>query len=479
MSSTTKTIEKNIYAEERNGSVRFIVAVSPFPKDSSTWSMEERTRGLQWARRRRLELLEQKQAANPTPSSKTAETRGLVRHPLTNAQAHPQNTKLRDVLATYKSLKLQNLRGAANELSRLNRLDGWLGDHALGELDYVRVENWKNARLNGEFGSGRNPNRKPLTLPAGQASNAVGAVAEVPTKQQKQDARKKDKSCPASKAIPASTAQSALGSQKGAAVAGLTKQQKYDAKKKGVSFPAPEVFPVSTQTVRHELVLLRRALKFFFEVHSLMLEFGLWLNNHRLMQMPLPDKPEPRKRRISDYEVSIILKHSPEEVRPVVLFAVLSGLRRSELLSLRWENLDLNRHTIFLDKPAYSSTKKTKVVARDVPLLPSAVELLKSLGVKEAGLIFDMCPGSLSQVFRRAADRAGLYDIVLHDARREALTRLVEEWKLSLEVVVKFSGHKELSTLQKHYINLSSAKVAADLASMPKDKQPRMPGTVE
>ena len=78
MSSTTKTIEKNIYAEERNGSVRFIVAVSPFPKDSSTRSMGERTRGLQWARRRRLELLEQKHAANLAPSSKTTEARSSV-----------------------------------------------------------------------------------------------------------------------------------------------------------------------------------------------------------------------------------------------------------------------------------------------------------------------------------------------------------------------------------------------------------------
>jgi hypothetical protein len=335
MSSTTKTIEKNIYAEERKGSVRFIVAVSPFPKDSRTCSMEDRAHGLQWARKRRLELLEQKHAANSAPSGKTTETRGLVRHPLTNKQAHPENTKLRDVLATYKRLKLQNLRRAANELSRLNRLDGWLGDHTLGELCYERVENWKNARLNGELGSGRSPSRKSSTLPEDQASSPTSAVAEVSTKQQKQAARKKNMSCPALEATSASVGQSALGSEKRAAAAGLTKQQKYDAKKKGVSFPPSGVFPASTKTVWHELVLLRRALKFFFEVHSMMLKFGLWLNNHRLMQMPLPDKSEPRKRRISDYEVSIILKHLPEQVRPVVLFAVLSGLRRSELLSLR------------------------------------------------------------------------------------------------------------------------------------------------
>jgi integrase len=480
MSSTTKTIEKNIYAEERSGSVRFIVAVSPFPKDSSTWSLEERARGLQWARRRRLELLDQKHAVNSAPPSKTIEVPSSAQQSLVSTRTHPEHTKLRDVIATYKHLKLKNLRGAASELSRLKRLDEWLGDYTLGELGVGRIEAWMDARLSGALGSGRNPNRKPITLQEGKVSNGVGKAVEVPAEQQNNKTRKKRKFFLEPNAALGSIPQRQPGADASIPVVELTKQQKHYAKnREGLSFPTAEVFPVSTQTVRHELVLLRRALKSFFDVRGMMLEFGLWLNNHKLMTMPLPDKADSRRRRISDYEVSLILKHLPEQVRPIVLFAVLSGLRRTELLSLRWENLNLNNHTIFLDKPGHSSTKKTKVVARDVPLLPSAVELLKSLGIKANGLIFDMCPGSLSQIFRRAADRAGLYDIVLHDARREALTRLVELWHLSLEVVVKFSGHKELSTLQKHYIELSAAKVAQDLAAIPKNEQPRMPGTVE
>jgi len=43
---TTGAIEKNIYAEVRSGSVRFVVQVSPTPKDSHTCDIDKFDEGL-------------------------------------------------------------------------------------------------------------------------------------------------------------------------------------------------------------------------------------------------------------------------------------------------------------------------------------------------------------------------------------------------------------------------------------------------
>ena len=58
-------VEKNIYVELRSGAVRFVVEVSPLPKSSSTFDVSQFDFGLRWARRRRVELLEQKSQSTP------------------------------------------------------------------------------------------------------------------------------------------------------------------------------------------------------------------------------------------------------------------------------------------------------------------------------------------------------------------------------------------------------------------------------
>ncbi len=70
MKSITKKVESNIYVETRGQATRFIVAVYPIPKDSATFS--DRAEGLLWARRRRVEFLEQKAGVRAAKSPQAA-----------------------------------------------------------------------------------------------------------------------------------------------------------------------------------------------------------------------------------------------------------------------------------------------------------------------------------------------------------------------------------------------------------------------
>lgn len=86
------------------------------------------------------------------------------------------------------------------------------------------------------------------------------------------------------------------------------------------------------------------------------------------------------------------------------------------------------------------------------------------LGKKKTGPIIPFAPSSFSQAWRRAADRAGIFDARLHGCRREAISRLIELFKLNLASVAVFSGHAGLATLHKYYSRIRPVTLAATLA---------------
>jgi hypothetical protein len=53
---------------------------------------------------------------------------------------------------------------------------------------------------------------------------------------------------------------------------------------------------------------------------------------------------------------------------------------------------------------------------------------LTRYGIETSGQIFSLKPSSVTQAWKRAVDRAGLVDARLHDVRREAFSRLVDDF---------------------------------------------------
>jgi integrase len=145
-------------------------------------------------------------------------------------------------------------------------------------------------------------------------------------------------------------------------------------------------------------------------------------------------------------------------------FAVMTTLRRSEVCSLRWEDLDLEKCIIVLRKPGHF---KSKTHTREVPLLPPSIQILTKLGIQKVGPLFSITPSGISQAIRRAADRAGLYDVRLHDLRREGISRLLELLEASFEDVCLFSGHSDMQVLKDHYARASASVVGKRMAAHP------------
>ncbi len=407
--------EKHIYVEKRSGAFRFKVVVHPL-KDSATFSTVEE--GALWARRRRVELLEEKagSAKVQVPSEVVSVTPVFSHFPF--HPTAPAPIKLSDVFDSFEKIEIAKLAGQEAETSRLTRLRKWFGERTLDQLDENFIDRWKLDRLSGKLGSGRDPNRA-ATMSAGEDG-----------------------------------------------VKPLTKHQRYTRKKSGKKVPSQSIFPVSTQTVRHELNLLRRAVTKYLKKENRWSTYGAWWQAHYLMQMELPEAADPRHRRVSDDElVDIFNRIEDRRVKAAILFAVLTSLRRGEIVSLQWEDVNFNRKVVRLRKPGFIT--KTKVHARDVPLLPGAIKILLDLQPQKRGAIFPMPAINLSHAWRNAADKAEIYDARLHDCRREAISRLVETCRLTVHEVVLFSGHSDIRTLEKHYLRLDPGLMASRLADLP------------
>ena len=90
--------------------------------------------------------------------------------------------------------------------------------------------------------------------------------------------------------------------------------------------------------------------------------------------------------------------------------------------------------------------------SRDVPLSTKAMRYLEILcdGKKPSDKIIPLIAGTLGEYFHDAREKAGLLDLVMHDARHEAATRLSAKLSNVLELAA-VTGHRSLKSLKRYY----------------------------
>ena len=140
-------------------------------------------------------------------------------------------------------------------------------------------------------------------------------------------------------------------------------------------------------------------------------------------------------------------------LRPLILLAIETGMRRSELLALRWRDVDLERRVAFLPL-----TKNGD--ARAVPLSKRAIELLQSVP-RTADRVFLVTGNAVRLAWERLRAAAGVDGLRFHDLRHEAVSRFFEKG-LSVPEAALASGHRDLRMLAR-YTHLRPENVAAKL----------------
>lgn len=166
-------------------------------------------------------------------------------------------------------------------------------------------------------------------------------------------------------------------------------------------------------------------------------------------QIRKPAMPQGRDRMLStDEEKRLLDSLEPSGrrshyMKPLVILALETAMRRGELLGLKWKDIDLNKQVAFL-----SMTKNGE--ARAVPLSSKAVATLRTMPRSIDGRVFPMNTAAMEAAFQRARTRAELEDFHFHDLRHMAATRLSEKLTNILELSA-VTGHKDLRMLKRYY----------------------------
>jgi excisionase family DNA binding protein len=172
------------------------------------------------------------------------------------------------------------------------------------------------------------------------------------------------------------------------------------------------------------------------------------------------EKDTQKERYLTDAEEKTLLECSTARLRPIILFALHTGMRRGEILSLKWADVDLSRKVIRVERAKNGRT-------RFLPINRTLSEVLEGLRNARGreSLVFPY--QSVRTAFENACKKAKLA-IRFHDLRHTFATRLVEKG-VDLITVQHLLGHHSVTMTQRYTHSSDDRKMSAVqlLASAP------------
>lgn len=223
---------------------------------------------------------------------------------------------------------------------------------------------------------------------------------------------------------------------------------------------------------------------------------GIVVNNPvAVVPLPKQEEHEPVGKFMTAEEANIMLEaFRGHELQPVVYVALYYGLRRSEVLGLKWGAIDFENNTIKIE---HTVVKQSTIISKDTtksfssrrtyPMLNEIRELLLSIKEKqqqnreffgdsytESGYVFvwgdgkPFRPDYVTRTFQKVLEKNGLPRLRFHDLRHSAASILYDlGWQL--KDISDWLGHADLTTTGNVYTHISRLRkenVAKDLDSL-------------
>ncbi|MFN4163128.1 MAG: tyrosine-type recombinase/integrase [Ferrovibrio sp.] len=194
-----------------------------------------------------------------------------------------------------------------------------------------------------------------------------------------------------------------------------------------------------------------------------------WIDSNPMLKVKKPKLPASRVRFLDDEERSALLeacRKSPcSYLYPVVVVALSTGARYSEIMNLRWKDVDLDRGMARLE---HTKNKER----RALHLASHALQLIKDLHAtakpNKGDFLFPradgMAPLTIKKHWLKALKEAGVEDFRFHDLRHSAASYLAMNGA-TLAEVAEVLGHKTLQMV-KRYAHISEQHTAKVVARM-------------
>lgn len=189
---------------------------------------------------------------------------------------------------------------------------------------------------------------------------------------------------------------------------------------------------------------------------------------------------------------SLVASVSEEPYGPLIELALWTGMRKGELLALRWEEIDFDRSALLVaathgrvsGKGIVRSTPKTKKSLATVPLVASAVEALRrqqaaqekaaaELGTRWRGseLVFHgpwggpLDPSKATKMWNDIRDARGLPHSTFHDLRHTTAT-LLRHSGVPVDVTSRILRHSSIVMTADVYTSIDDTLTTEALAKL-------------
>lgn len=201
-------------------------------------------------------------------------------------------------------------------------------------------------------------------------------------------------------------------------------------------------FGAKPSTINRELSIMKQFFKWMWKRSLIDTDPTLDIKNERGVVK--------RIRYLSLQEEEKLLSSSKGWLCNIIIFAVSTGMRRGEILSLTKDKIDLDRRVATVEKSKNGTPRVVPLTSRAMQVVEEA---MRSGGTSE--FVFTkqngkrVLPVTLKHNFRRAAKIAGLTDIHFHDLRHTFATRLVQGG-VDLYAVQLLLGHTSPIMTQRY-----------------------------
>jgi len=142
-----------------------------------------------------------------------------------------------------------------------------------------------------------------------------------------------------------------------------------------------------------------------------------------IKKLQLPKNPQHLVRRITPTDeqklFDAVSQCRCKLILPVVRIGLLTGMRLSEILSLRWDDYDVAAGWLYIRQTKNGLT-------HEFPIIKEISEIINDLPRYSDKVVFPITSSAVGQAFRRARQRAGLPHVRIHDLRHEAISRFFD-----------------------------------------------------
>jgi len=197
--------------------------------------------------------------------------------------------------------------------------------------------------------------------------------------------------------------------------------------------------PVTKATMNRQLTLLKT-------IFNMAVEWGFLENSPAEKIKPLKGESK-RMRFLTNEEISRLVDSAKGYMKPLIIAAICTAMRRGELFGLKWSEVDLEHGFIRLIK-----TKNSE--PRDVPISGYLSETLKNLKTRQrSDYVFCQKNGKMMShtpfLFKSALKEAGIEDFRFHDLRHTAAS-LYASGGCDIITLQHLLGHKCLAMTQRY-----------------------------